>query len=113
MRCLKIPKKSSSESRLDASLCAYGQGSRTRWETGRGPLLGFRVETNKPADLFRGKACGPLRSWGSWRELVWSWLISEIRELRHSMHFRFVMRRLFLISTKYSELSRVNTSHKA
>ena len=52
----------------------------------------------------------PLRSW---RELVWSWLISEIRELRHSMHFRFVMRRLFLISTKYSELSRVNASHKA
>lgn len=83
----------------------YGQGSRTRWETGRGPLLGFQDETDKPVDLFLGKARGPLRSWESWREQVWSWLISEIRELRYSMRFRFVMRRLFLISTKYSELS--------
>ena len=64
MRCLKIPKKSSNESRLDASLCAYGQGSRTRWETGRGPLLGFRVETNKPADLFWGKASQKLERAG-------------------------------------------------
>ena len=112
MRCLKIPKKSSNESRLDASLHAVWPG-RTRWETGHVPLLGFRDETDKPEDLFLGKACGPLRSWGSWRELVWSWLISENRELRHSMLFRFVIRKLFFISTKYSELSRVKASHKA